>query len=260
MNKWIKNILRKPYFLFRIFFFNPLEVINKVRALPIFIRNQFRYHRLNRDKSFRIRLGDIYYASYDRYSTAGMASGHYFHQDIWAAKILYDSRIKKHVDVGSRIDGFIGHILPFCQVSYVDMRPLGAKVQRLEFRQGSILQLPFPDNSVPSLSCLHVIEHIGLGRYGDPVDPDGYLHAAAELSRVLMPDGKLLLGTPVGRQRLCFDAHRIFDPETILRVFGALHLVEFSLIDDSGKHVIRNASMEQAQQCNYGCGLFVFEK
>ncbi len=260
MTEYGKNILRKPYFLFRMFLFDPVEVINKIRALPVFIRNQIRYRRLNRDKSFRICFSDIYYTSYNRYSTAGKASGHYFHQDIWAAKILYERRVKEHVDVGSRIDGFVGHILPFCRVCYVDIRPLDAKVEGLEFQRGSILKMPFPDNSLPSISCLHVIEHVGLGRYGDDVDPDGYIRAAAELSRVLMPSGRLLLGTPVGRQRLCFDAHRIFDPETILRVFGTLHLVEFSLIDDSGKHIIRNAPIEQARQCSYGCGLFVFEK
>lgn len=259
MTNLFKGIFRRPYFLFRMFFFDPWEVFSKFRALPIFIRNWFRYRQLNRDKSFKVRIGDIYYTSYNRYSKAG-TSGHYFYQDIWAAKHLYDNCVKNHVDVGSRVDGFIGHILPFCQVSYVDIRPLDATVEGLEFCTGSILEMPFLDNSVPSITCLHVIEHIGLGRYGDPVEPNGHLKAATELVRVLMPGGELLLGTPVGRERLCFDAHRIFDPETILNAFGSLELKEFSLIDDSGEGIIRNASFEQGRRCKYGCGLFVFKK
>jgi len=110
------------------------------------------------------------------------------------------------------------------------------------------------------LSCLHVIEHIGLGRYGDPIDPDGHLKAAAELSRVLRSGGQLLLGTPVGRERLCFDAHRIFDPATIVAMLKPLVLLTFALIDDGGTTIQREASFEQARRCTYGCGLFLFEK
>lgn len=120
--------------------------------------------------------------------------------------------------------------------------------------------MPFEDNSVISLSSLHVIEHIGLGRYGDSVNPEGWLLATKELSRVLAPGGRLLVSTPVGRERLCFDAHRIFDPETILKAFDQLTLKEFSLIDDQGQGIITNATINQARKCNYGCGLFVFER
>lgn len=256
----VKRICLRVRFWFRMFLFDPIPLVNKLRALPIFVRNQFEYKRLNHDPSFRIRARDIYFTSYNRYSSAGTCTGDYFHQDIWAAKYLYECAVREHVDIGSRIDGFIGHILPFCRVTYVDLRPLVSEVDGLKFQEGSILELPFPDISISSLSCLHVIEHIGLGRYGDPVNPTGYLDAAKELTRVLKPGGRLILGTPVGKQRLCFDAHRVFAPQTILNAFGDLELVEFSLIEDSGLRVFRNASMDEASKCKYGCGLFVFKK
>jgi SAM-dependent methyltransferase len=164
------------------------------------------------------------------------------------------------VDVASRLDGFVAHLLPFCHVTYVDLRPLTGTAPGLTFQQGSILDLPFAENSIISLSCLHVIEHVGLGRYGDPLMPDGYSVAAAELARVLKPGGTLYLGTPVGREHLCFDAHRVFDPLTIVECFSGLELVEFSLIDDAGFSVIPNAPFELARACNYGCGLFKFVK
>jgi SAM-dependent methyltransferase len=168
--------------------------------------------------------------------------------------------VKEHIDVGSRLDGFVAHLLPYCKVTYIDIRPLPIIVDGLEFKQGSILNLPFEDNSCETLSCLHVIEHIGLGRYGDDVDPCGHIKAAKELTRVLKPAGTLLIGAPVGRERLCFDGHRIFDPETLLSMFHGLELVEFSLIDDKGLLLIENATIEQARKCEYGCGLFQFEK
>ena len=197
---------------------------------------------------------------YDRFADAGSITFHYFFLDLWAASRLHDAGVRRHVDIGSRLDGFVAHILPFCDVVYVDVRPLRVRIPRLTFARGLLTELPFATESVRSLSCLHVLEHVGLGRYGDPIEPDGYVRAAAEVARVLGRGGTLLFGTPVGRERVCFDAHRVFDPETIVRLFSGLRLVEFSLIDDAGHWHSEGASFDIARACNYGCGLFRFEK
>jgi SAM-dependent methyltransferase len=241
------------------FAFDPLEVVNKWRGLSHFFTNLRQYRRENLRASFRFRWADLWFRSYDRYANAGSLTFHYFHQDLWAAEYLYRQSVRTHVDVGSRIDGFAAHVLPFCHLTYVDIRPLELSHDRFTFRRGSITEMPFDVGSVMSLSCLHVIEHVGLGRYGDPVDPEGFAKAAAELKRVLAPGGTLLLGTPVGRERVCFDAHRVFDPLTILEAFGGLTLAEFWLIDDLNR-LHRGASIEQGRACDYGCGLFVFTK
>jgi SAM-dependent methyltransferase len=239
---------------------DPVALVRRVRALPHYFRNAADYRRLNRRPSFSIRLGEAQYKSYDRYSPAGSGIGHYFHQDLWAARHVVKADGGMHVDVASRLDGFVAHVLTRRPVIYVDIRPLWCSVAGLEYRRGSVLELPFPDDSVASLSCLHVIEHIGLGRYGEKVDPVADLAGAAELSRVLAPGGMLLVGTPVGVERLCFDAHRVYDPSTILTAFAGLTLQEFSLIDDGGARVIENADFDHARRCSYGCGLFRFTK
>lgn len=256
----IKARLKKCYFLLSNNLFDPLEWAYKLKALPFFMLNALKYVNLNSNKLFRIRFGDIWYRSHDRFSAAGTAAGHYFYQDLWAADYLNKRGIQNHVDVGSRVDGFIAHILQFCTVTYVDIRPLSFHWEGFVFKQGTITDLPFENDVVTSLSCLHVIEHIGLGRYGDTVAPEAYIDAAKELTRVLAPGGILLLGTPVGRERLCFDAHRIFDPQSITDAFSELQLVGFSLIDDKGQEIIRDASFDRARQCSYGCGLFIFAK
>jgi SAM-dependent methyltransferase len=256
----LKELLKYPYFLFSFLLFDPFEKVTKFRALPIFVRNLLKYQSYNRNASFKFRVRDVWYRTFDQFKSAGVASGQYFHQDLWGARILFARQVKKHVDVGSRIDGFIAHILPFCEVTYVDIRPLDNEVDGLEFRQGSILNLPFEDNSITSLSCLHVIEHIGLGRYGDPVDPDGHMQAAKELVRILQPGGILLLGTPVGRERLCFDAHRVFDPQTIMTAFQPLVLEEFDVVDDYGNMCPSGTTFEESKNFRYGCGLFLFHK
>jgi SAM-dependent methyltransferase len=104
-----------------------------------------------------------------------------------------------------------------------------------------------------------VIEHIGLGRYGDPLDPKGSIKAAAELQRVLRPGGKLYLSLPIGRERVCFNAHRVHAPSTVLGMFAQMKLMEFSLVDDEAQY-IEHASLKNADKLEYGCGLFIFKK
>jgi len=249
------------YRWFRQFFFDPLLTARTWRALPVYLRNRAAWRRLNTDPRFRPLWCDSHFCTTDRTEAAGAAHGHYFWQDLWAADELRRRGVREHVDVASRLDGFVAHVLPWCRLTYVDIRPLELQHPNFLFSSGSILALPFSDCSVPSLSCLHVIEHIGLGRYGDPIDPYGHLLAARELARVLAPGGYLLVGTPVGKERVCFDAHRVFDPDTIVSAFAPLELCEFHLIvDDNAVGVRRDASFSDARACSYGCGLFLFTR
>ena len=259
----IRRKLRDPYLFFARFLFDPLgiirSIVDNVRGIPYFVHNLRLYANQRPDPSMRFRLGSAWYRSYDRFAPAAGLTFHYFFQDLWAATLLHDRGVRRHVDVGSRVDGFIAHLLPFCAVEYVDIRPLHLHWPNFSFRQGAITKMPYADSSVGSLSSLHVIEHIGLGRYGDEVDAQGHKRAAAELKRVLAPGGTLLIGTPVGKEKVAFDAHRIFDPQTVRELFAELDLVEFALIDDRGD-IFRGASFEQGRACEYGCGLFEFRK
>jgi hypothetical protein len=256
MKKFVQSFPQRFCFLF----FDPKALLQKWRGIPYYLRNKRRYISLNNHRSFDFDWKNAFPVLHERFEHAGLTRGHYFWQDLWAAQHLYNRNTKNHVDVGSRLDGFIAHIIPFCKVTYIDIRPLSSEIDNLEFKQGSILDMPFEDRSVESLSCLHVLEHIGLGRYNDSVDPDGHVKAAQELMRVLSKGSELLIGAPVGQERLCFDAHRIFDPQTITDMFSGLHMVEFCLIDDEGMKIFHNASFDDARHCYYGCGLFVFRK
>jgi hypothetical protein len=260
MNIQLRRALRRPHAIFSMFLFDPLEVLGKWRGLAAYLRNARQYNRSNRLESFDIHWGDLWYRSYDRFADAGSVTFHYFFQDLWAATCVQQTGVRRHVDVGSRLDGFVAHVLPFCDVCYVDVRPLGVHIPRLMFTRASITALPFATGSIQSLSCLHVLEHVGLGRYGDSIDPRGHIGAAGELERVLQPRGTLLFATPVGRERVCFDAHRVFDPDTVVGLFSRLRLTEFSLIDDQGRWRRDAVSFADARACSYGCGLFRFEK
>jgi SAM-dependent methyltransferase len=179
---------------------------------------------------------------------------HYLHQDTWAAQRIAEHAPERHVDVGSRVD-YVCFLSALTEVTFVDIRPLDAQVERVESVAGSVLDLPFPDRSIASLSCLHVAEHIGLGRYGDPLDPAGTRKAARELQRVLAPGGQLLFSLPVGRPRVCFNAHRIHDPHEIRALFDELELREFAGVDDAGAFA-RNRELASLAGHAYACGMF----
>ena len=119
-------------------------------------------------------------------------------------------------------------------VTFVDIRPLRLDLPGFEFKQGSLLELPYPDQSLASLSCLHVVEHVGLGRYGDPINPDGTRLALSELTRVLAPGGALYLSAPIGRPHIRFNAHRVLAPRQILDWCRPLELTAAAAVDARG--------------------------
>ncbi len=125
--------------------------------------------------------------------------------------------------------------------------------------EGDLLSLPLSDGEVSSLSCLHAAEHVGLGRYGDPLDPKGTEKAAAELERVLAPGGELLFAVPVGRSRVQFNGQRIHSAGQIVGYFQDLELVEYSGVDDKGRYAA-DLSLDALDSCFNGCGFFRFRK
>jgi SAM-dependent methyltransferase len=216
-----------------------------------YLRDRRAYARLPEAEPLRWR--DSYPQVHDRLPSSPYDQ-HYFHQDVWAANRVADRRPARHVDVGSRVD-YVGFLTSICDVEFVDIRPLDVEIERLKCVEGSLLALPYPDRSVESLSCLHVAEHVGLGRYGDPLDANGTRLAAAELQRVLAPGGQLLFSGPVGAPRVCFNAHRIQSPTAILRMFDELRLEEFAAVDDAGRFA-RAIDPAEFENAVYACGMF----
>lgn len=192
------------------------------------------------------------------WSTHTPFDAHYFYQGAWLSRMLAESKPARHIDIGSSVLT-MSVLSATVDTIFVDYRPLKANLPGLDSVAGNILHLPFPSESAESLSCLHVIEHIGLGRYGDPIDPMGSVKAAIELQRILKPGGKLYLSLPVGRERVCFNAHRVHSPNSVLDMFSGLKLLSFSVVDDQG-FFTENSMMSSAEKLEYGCGMFVFER
>lgn len=226
----------------------------------LFLRDYLRYSQmLGQTGKIRLRWKDRYPCLFDSTVTTGF-DRHYVYHTAWAARQLADTRPKEHIDIGSSLY-FVALVSSFVPTRFYDYRPAELSLSGLSCGHADLLALHFDDNSISSLSCMHVVEHIGLGRYGDPLDDKGDVKAATELSRVLAPDGRLLLATPVGRPRVAFNAHRIYSYEQVCALFPDLRLISFSLVpDDPSIGLLIEPEIDLVNGQAYGCGCFCFVK
>ena len=206
---------------------------------------------------------DWYPCLFDRVPQSRI-DAHYFYQAVWAFKRILSQKPRLHVDLGSQVN-LVGLLTTVTHVTFLDIRPLVLTLNNYTGLGGSITALPFRNDSVASLSSLHVIEHIGLGRYGDPIDPEGSRKAAREIVRVLAPGRRAYISVPIGRPRVQFNGQRVFAPMDVLTMFDGLDLVEMAMVDASGKlhGEVKPESAdigEAGQGSDFGLGLFCFQK
>lgn len=215
---------------------------------------------MNPPDGFQIRPANLFPILNDKTANAGSTTDHYFHQDLWAARKIFARNPKSHLDVGSRVDGFVAHVLAFREITVMDIRPLDSEIPGLTFLCDDATEMNrIESNTVESLSSLHAAEHFGLGRYGDPIDPHACFRFMASLQRVLAPGGRLYFSVPLGRERVEFNAHRVFAPNTILQAYSQLELVSFSFIGDDGKLYV-DCDPLSLPESEFACGLFEFTK
>lgn len=225
-------------------------------ASPLIIGDYLKFLKVN-DQRFKLSPSDLYPCIKDKTIKTGF-DAHYVYHTSWAARKVKEINPAFHTDISSSLF-FCGILSAFVPVDFYDYRPADLKLSDLSSTSIDLTKLSFPDNSIRSLSCMHTVEHIGLGRYGDPIDAVADLKAIKELIRVLAPGGSLLFVVPVGEPRIEYNAHRIYSYEMVMEYFKDLTLNEFSLVDDAGQF-IEKASSELVKKQKYGCGCFWFIK
>jgi len=257
-----RRILR----LLRAFGCDPVKFFRSVCRLRCFLSDKARLKKQAKNATEKFPFGNDY-PILDEGSSGG-AKGHYFHQDLHVARRIFENNPNIHIDVGSRVDGFIAHVAVFRKIKVVDIRPQTSVVKNIEFIQADMM-IPVSDELIEccdSLSCLHALEHFGLGRYGDPIDFEGHLKGLENLYKMLKAGGKLYLSVPIGKQRIEFNGQRVFDVQTLLNYFrGRYHLDCFSYVDSCGDfhENVDLTSQEEIERdfgCTCGCGIFELTK
>ncbi len=230
-------------------------------------RNTFRRQRDASLNHLDFPDGSSYFIYQDRSDTAGVATGHYFHQDLLVAREIFNRRPQRHIDVGSSVYGFVSHVASFRDIDVLDVRPLSVNVPGIRFFQQDVMQLDEQWHGVTdSLSCLHALEHFGLGRYGDAIDYDGWRRGLANLIGMLEPGGVLYLSVPTShRQRVEFNAHRVFSLPRFRDILTeTLKIERLAFITDAGSLVPNvdpfGPEAEGSFGANYGCSVWILSK
>ncbi|QWD93553.1 DUF268 domain-containing protein [Polynucleobacter asymbioticus] len=229
-----------------------------------------RYPRYLRERSQFIKLGGAiaknYPILYDYKDNAGSAMGQYFHQDLLVASFVHEKNPIRHVDIGSRIDGFVAHVAAFRKIEVLDIRPLNnIGHENIEFLQADLMNPNInASKKSDSLSCLHAIEHFGLGRYGDVVDPLGYLKGFKNMLSMVENDGTFYISFPISnKNEVHFNAHRFFHPHDILGWNVSpmkFKVIRFDYVDDEG-NLHTNVDLHNGIiNVNDGCGIYTLHK
>jgi hypothetical protein len=263
----MKGLLRSIVDFLSLFGIDLRKTAAALRGLPRFVRERRVLTKQRRSSAHCFAFGRIYPCLQDWSAESGVASGHYFHQDSLVARRICLNNPALHVDVGSRIDGFVAHVAAFRQIEVFDIRPLSSGIPNVRFVQANLMEDVPPEliDYCDSLSSLHAIEHFGLGRYGDPIVYDGYLIALENLTKILKRNGRLYVSVPIGPERIEFNAHRVFSLLYLLELFrGKYRIDRFSFVDDRGD-LHENVGMTDDAvrtncECKYGCGVFEMTK
>ncbi len=208
---------------------------------------------------------EIYPCLHDWNEEGGSTKDEYFWQDLYIAQKIHLANPEKHVDIGSRIDGFVAHVASFRAIEVFDIRPITSNVSNIIFKQSDLMNsseslIEYCD----SVSCLHALEHFGLGRYGDPIDPFGYEAGLKNMTNILRQEGLFYLSVPIGIARVEFNAHRVFNPREIVQLaeeYGLL-LEGFAWVRSGVliESVYPQKDFDELSCSRYALGIFTFRK
>ncbi len=245
---------------------DPQKTFNGIRGLAPYFSNLRKLKKSLVETGQPFPITGYYPQLNDRYDTAGTVSLHYFKMDHHVARLIYKNNPAKHADIGSRIEGFVAMVSVFREVEVFDIRKFDFCIPNVIFRQVDLMKESDEYTEYcDSLSCLHAIEHFGLGRYGDPVDAEGHLKGLTQIKKMLKPGGNFYFATPIGNQRIEFDAHRVFSLKYLIDLFTPDYTIKsFSYIDDNNSFYedaeLSEKNIQTSFGCSYGCGIFELVK
>ena len=259
MNPKLKNFLKPIFHFFYSIGFDARR-FSSIRNYPRYRRDLFKFKKSGGVVTHK----DGILVDYN--SEAGSASGHYFHQDLLVASYINKNKPKRHIDIGSRIDGFVAHVASFRNIDVMDVRKLqDTGHKRISFIQADLMEENCKFlNISDSISCLHAIEHFGLGRYGDSIDPDGHKKGFNNILGMLKKGGILYISFPIAnKNEIHFNANRVFSPKDIFTWANykkSIKLQNFDYVDDLG-NLHRNINIDSKNiDVVHGCGIYTFKK
>lgn len=241
------------------FGFDPRSMWRSLRGLPRYLRDLYNF-RVNYTGHI-----ELFPCLNDWYEEAGTTKSEYFWQDLLVARMIFSASPEKHVDIGSRVDGFVAHVSSFREIEVLDVRPITTEIPGVIFKQADLMNpIQEMESYCDSLSCLHALEHFGLGRYGDPIDPKGFESGLTNMAALLKENGVFYLSIPIGLERVEFNANRVFNPNSITKLANQnlLRLLSLTVIrgGDIEEIELNEKNLSHLAEQRYALGIFEFQK
>ena len=258
----MKKYLLKFNLILNQFGINPIQFIKSIKSIYKYFLDLYKFKKINNTKLY------LKPCLTDWQEESGSINNEYFWQDLVVSQMINEKCPVRHIDIGSRIDGFVAHVASFREIEVFDVRPIYTLIPNVIFRQSDFMLFNFSSNKFgfcDSLSCLHTIEHFGLGRYGDTIIKDGYLIGLKNMTSLINKGGYFYFSTPIGIERVEFNANRVFNPlkiSNIIKNFG-FDLIKLLIIKD-GKNIevvnICEDEIDLLSKEEYNLGVFIFVK
>lgn len=253
--------MKSVYQLLLLFGIDPIKFLSTIKGLKKYFKD-YKLLKSERNKDNLFTIKSNYPIINEWNDQAGDARGHYFHQDLFVSQLIYESNPENHIDIGSRIDGFVAHVASFRKIKILDIRDVKINHKNISYMKADLMNIQSTLlNSVDSISCLHALEHFGLGRYGDPIDYYGYLKGFENITSMLKKGGIFYFSVPIGPQRIEFNAHRIFSMKYLIDLVSTDYIIKsFSFVDDNDNFlpntILTEENIINNFDCKYGCGIF----
>ena len=226
------------------------------------------YQKLKSNNShYRLK---IYPCFHDNINQVSIIQNEYFIQDLYVANIVKNLPSTLHVDIGSRLDGFVSQCSLVKDLISYDYRQESQLKYGIHFSHVDLLDYDCVYGALNShhgqrisISCLHTLEHLGLGRYGDKLSLQAFENGLSNLLLSTPVNSSLIISFPVGIPRIYFNAHRIIDIDTVIKYLDNhnFEFVEFSTIIrgeivSSRDQIDINKHIESIRSVDYALAIF----
>lgn len=233
-----------------------IRLFRSLKSIPRYIRDLIKFKK-NNEYPLLIKP-----CLFDWYDDAGNYNNEYFWQDLYIAEMIINKNPILHLDIGSRIDGFILSLASSRKVEILDIRNINLNHHNIKHLQRDFInEIDDLKNYADSVSCLHTLEHFGLGRYGDDIDVYAYKKAIINFSLILKKNGYLYLSTPIGKEKILFNANRVFEPQRLIKEFTDCNfsLIKSFYISKSNKFLLKEFNTKEDIKTD-SLGIFILKK
>ena len=118
----MRKLLKLTYFYLKVLQFTLDQIgINVLKFKNLFYFIKY-FSDLIKFKKLNGKVNYIFPVLGENKKKSGHITNHYFYQDLLVASYIFKNKPTTHIDIGSRIDGFVANVASFRKIEIFDLR------------------------------------------------------------------------------------------------------------------------------------------